>query len=161
MSTGHCARSQFQFLFQANYEPRLPLAPGLVLVPTPTGVRHLTNIPLICYTWQAATRPWAATWQRMALANCTFVCVCVCYVSGLSPLLLLILQASLCWRSSLAPVVSAYCCAFIVMAMFFVVSFGGIVNAIPPPLPLSTVHLLAGSLSCFYFVVAFLFLRCL
>lgn len=126
----------------------LPGYTGLVLVATPTGVRHLTNIPLICYTWQAAT------WQRMALANCTFVCVCVCYVSGLSPLLLLILQASLCWRSSLAPVVSAYCCAFIVMAMFFVVSFGGIVNAIPPPLPLSTVHLLAGSLSCFYFVVA-------
>lgn len=43
--------------------------------------------------------------------------------------------ASLRWRSSLAPVVSAYCCAFIVMAMFFVVSFGGIVKAAPPPLP--------------------------
>lgn len=25
--------------------------------PKPTAVRHLTNIPLICYTWQAATRP--------------------------------------------------------------------------------------------------------
>lgn len=151
MSTRHCARSQFQFLLQANYEAVLPLllllscsSPGytaLVLVAKPTAVRHLTNIPLICYTWQAATRPWAATWQRMALALCTCVSVCVCYVSGLPPLLVLIFLhfppvASLRWRSSLAPVVSAYCCAFIVMAMFFVVSFGGIVNAAPPPLPL-------------------------
>lgn len=129
MSTRHWARSQFQFLFQANYGSHSPTA--LQPKPKPTAVRHLTNIPLICYTWQAATRPWAephGVWRMAHCMPCLRFAPLSLSLSFLSPCGVL---AS--WRSSLAPVVSAYCCAFIVMAMFFVVSFGGIVNAAPSP----------------------------
>lgn len=171
MSTRHCARSQFQFLLQANYEALLPLllllscsSPGyaaLVLVAKPTAVRHLTNIPLICYTWQAATRPWAAAWQRMALALCT--CVCVCAMSPVCPLCSC---SSSCTSPLWRPCAGAHpwrplLVLIVVLLLLWPCFLLFHLAALLTPLPLPFHYLHPGSLFCFYYVVAFLFVRCL
>lgn len=118
MSTRHWARSQFQFLFlfQANYGSH-PIQPYRAKANCRAPFnKHSVNLLHLAGSHTAMSR---AT-RRMA--HCM---PCLRFARPPSPPVASLLG----WRSSLAPVVSAYCCAFIVMAMFFVVSFGGIVNA--------------------------------